>query len=71
MDSGSGFPDGPAGDEQTGRKGGFGVAERGERGASNLLAGLSGARDDGAGEVRRKALLEPFLRSRVRSRPGI
>jgi hypothetical protein len=61
MDCGSDLPDGPAGDEQTGREGGFGGAESSESRVSHMLTGLSGAGDDGAREVGGEALLEPLL----------
>jgi hypothetical protein len=61
MDCGSDLPDGPAGDEQTGRERGFGGTESSERRVSHMLTGLSGAGDDGAREVGREALLEPLL----------
>src|ERR1035441_4386617 len=62
---GGDFADGPAGNQQAGRESGFGVAEGGKGGPPNLLAGQSGARDHGAGELRREALLEPLPRQKV------
>ena len=48
------------------------VAEGGEGGVKDLLIGLGGVGDDGAGEVGRQALLPAIRRaSRVRSRPGM
>jgi len=59
---GRGFKQSPAGDQQTGRNRWRGVAESGERGGVDLLSGLRGLRDDGAGKLRRKAFIEPLLR---------
>src|ERR1039458_9717989 len=63
---GSFLPDGPAGDQQAGGESRFGVAEGGEGGPPNLLAGLSGARNHDAGELRREALLEPLPRQQMK-----
>ena len=55
-----GFSDGPASDEQAGSGDGFGVTEGGESGTSDLLVGVTGARNDRAGELGWQAFLEPF-----------
>ncbi len=66
----SGFPNRPAGDEQAGGGDGFGVAEGGESGTSDLLVGLTGARNDRAGEVGRQAFLEPLERKQTEIAAG-
>ena len=54
------FADGPAGDEQTGARRWVGSAEIGERGVEDLLIGLGGVGDDGAGEVGREPFGQPL-----------
>ena len=65
LECGRGVSKSPAGDKQTGRGHGLNVAESGERGVADLLAGLRGARNDGAGEVGGQAFVEPLLRQQI------
>jgi hypothetical protein len=56
----NGFPNSPTCEDQAGRQYWLGVAKSGESRTSNLLVGVTDARNDRAGELRWETFIEPL-----------